>query len=76
MKGKFSEAGYELPNVIFWNVRSEKPCFHARKNDKGVQLVSGENPVVFKQVIEALEMTPYDAMMQVINSPRYAAVTI
>lgn len=76
MSRKFSEHGYALPNLIFWNVNAHNPVFHSTKNKYGVQLVSGENPAIFKQVMQALDMTPYEAMMKVLESERYSLVTL
>lgn len=76
MSRKFREHGYTLPNVIFWNVRASNPVFHSTKNKVGVQLVSGENPAIFQQVMQALDMTAYDAMMKVLTSERYKPVTL
>lgn len=76
MARKFMEHGYTLPNVIFWNVNATNPVFHSTKNKVGVQLVSGENPAIFQQVMQALDMTAYDAMMKVLTSERYNLVTL
>lgn len=76
LKEKFRGAGYELPNIIYWNVGQSATSFHAKKNDKGVQLVSGCSPSILKGVLDAVDMTAYEAMMKVINSERYEAVTI
>lgn len=76
MARKFREHGYMLPNLIFWNVNASNPVFHSTKNKYGVQLVSGENPAVFKQVMQALDTTAYEAMMKVLESPRYELVTL
>jgi hypothetical protein len=76
MKAKFRNAGYEIPNIIFWNVDSRHDTFHTDKNHKGVQLASGQSVSVFKQVIECIGMTPMEAMMKTLNSERYDAITV
>lgn len=73
---KFKAHGYELPTVIFWNVRNSKSVFHANLNDKGVQLVSGCSATVFSTVVESMNMTPYEAMMKVISNTRYDVVQV
>lgn len=72
----FREAGYELPNIIFWNVRNSKSVFHANKDEHNVQLASGCSASVFADVIKSMNMTPYEAMMNVINNPRYDVVQV
>ena len=38
MKEKYEYCGYQLPNIIFWNVDSRNDIFHADSRRKGVQL--------------------------------------
>ena len=71
MKKRYNEAGYELPQVVFWNVNAENATFHASKSARGVSMVSGFSPNVFKQVMENIGTTPYELMMAVVNSERY-----
>lgn len=75
-KDKFKANGYELPTVIFWNVRSSKSVFHAGLNERGVQLASGCSATVFSTVVESMNITPYESMMKVINNPRYDVVQV
>jgi len=72
----FADAGYSIPNVIFWNVNSTSDAFHADVNHKGVQLLSGHSVSTFKTLIDNLDKTPVEAMLSVILSERYAAVTV
>lgn len=76
MRAKFAEHGYEIPNVIFWQVDSRHDTFHADSKRKGVQLVGGQSATIFKQVMDCVGMTPVEAMMKVINSERYEPITI
>ena len=76
MRDEYSKAGYEIPNVIFWNVNSRNDVFHADANRKGVQLVSGQSASIFKQLVGAISMTPYELMMKVIGSERYDCITV
>lgn len=76
MSNKFEKAGYEIPNIIFWNVASRHDVFHADATRTGVQLCSGQSTTVFKQVLDCVGMTPVEAMMKVINSERYDPITV
>lgn len=73
---KFKKKGYDIPNIIFWNVNSRHDVFHADYKRKGVQLCSGQSTTVFKQVMDCVGMTPVEAMMKVIDSDRYACITV
>lgn len=74
MKKEFERHGYDFPNIVFWNVNAygNQPM---RMNDKGVQLVSGYSPSILTQLLNNDGKTPYDFMLDVINSERYAEVT-
>lgn len=76
MREKYESNGYDIPNVIFWNVNSRNNVFHADHNRKGVQLVSGHSTTLFKQLIDAIGLTPTEMMYKVINSPRYNDITV
>lgn len=73
-KSKFESKGYALPDVIFWNVNSRNAVYHAQKNEAGVQLVSGENPSVFRQVIDNIGKNPYDSMVATLSQDRYNVI--
>ena len=74
MKQRYELAGYELPQVVFWNVNASNATFHAAKSTRGVSMVSGFSVNVFKQVMENIGTTPYELMMAVVNDPRYAEI--
>ena len=73
---KFAAYGYQIPNIVFWNVDSRHDVFHADKDRMGVQLVSGQSAAAFRNVISCVGMDPVSAMEKVINSERYMAVTV
>ena len=76
MRDRFARYGYEIPNVVFWNVESRHDIFHADKNRKGVQLCSGQSPSMFRQLMKSIGMTPMEMMLSVLNSERYALIQI
>ena len=76
MSAKFRKAGYEIPNIIFWNVNSRHDIFHADSKRKGVQLCSGQSTSVFKQIMACVGMTPVEAMAKTVNSERYEPITV
>lgn len=76
MRRKYANNGYELPQVIYWNVNAQSPVFHATKQDGGISLVSGFSSNILKQIFASIGSTPYDLMMDVVNSKRYANITL
>lgn len=76
IRKKYAEARYEIPKVVFWNVRASKGQ-PAKHNDKGVALVSGYSPSIMKSILDMKPMaTPTDLMLETLNAPRYEAITI
>jgi len=76
MAQRFRDHGYQIPNIIFWNVASRNDIFHADKSRIGVQLVSGQSAAVFRQVMQCVGLNPVEAMEKVINSKRYEAIAV
>ena len=76
MKQLYADHGYKIPNIVFWNVDSRNDVFHADAKRKGVQLCSGQSVTTFKQLMGCIGMTPVEMMMKVIDSERYAPITI
>jgi len=72
-KAAFNNAGYELPNVVFWNVASRNKQQPVRWNEQGVALVSGCTPRLFSMATGNLE-DPYKMMQEILGSKRYAQV--
>lgn len=73
----YAAVGYEMPQVIFWNVRSAGTDAAVTKDKKGVILVSGQNPVAFEKAIKVdftPPPTPFEAMMAVLDNERYMPI--
>ena len=71
MKEKFADAGYQLPNLVYWNVDARQNTFHAKANDANIQLVSGSSPTIFKALCSGEFLTPLQNVEQTLNVPRY-----
>lgn len=76
MAHRYARYGYEIPNVIFWNVNSRSNVFHADKNRKGVQLCSGQSVTTFRQLMSCVGCTPVEMMNRVIHSERYDCIKV
>ena len=76
MVRRFEAQGYTIPNIVFWNVDARHDTFLVDGNRKGVQLVSGQSASTFKNVIASIGLTPYDAMIKVLNGERYSSITL
>jgi len=72
----YQDAGYEFPNIIYWNVDARNDVFQVNASTKGVQLVSGQSPAVFKAVMKNIGLSPYEAMVATLSDPIYDCITI
>ena len=77
MKADFAQAGYELPNMVYWCVDSRNGnVFHTEMDEHGVQLASGQSPSVFKAILNGVGLTPFDMMVETLNDPKYDCITV
>jgi len=69
---KYSEAGYTMPNIVFWNL-NDSDNVPVKFDDKGVALVSGFSPAIVKGILAADldDFTPEAIMLKTIMSERY-----
>lgn len=74
MKEKFNMAGYNIPNLVFWNVDARNNTFHANATSKNIQLVSGSSPSVFKNLCSNTFVTPHEFVVQTLNVDRYKGI--
>ena len=68
-KNKFKNAGYEIPEVVFWNV-NDYGNVPVTMNEEGVALVSGYSSKIFGMVTTN-NLNPYQLMLDILNSERY-----
>ena len=73
IKRRYSDAGYALPKLIFWNVNSRTGTIPLTENELGVALVSGFSQNVLKMVMTN-NLNPYDILIETITAPRYDAI--
>lgn len=76
----FARHGYQLPNVIWWNVAHRAGGYGGDNNfpvtqhETGSALVSGFSPSIVKSILSSKTVTPRDIMLETLNSERYAPV--
>lgn len=76
IKMKYKEAGYELPQLIFWNLRSSStnPNYPATLLNTNVALLSGFSPAIIKAVLEVDDLSPMAVMIKAIMDKNYDRV--
>jgi hypothetical protein len=73
IKRKYKDAGYEVPNVVFWNLNSHENV-PVKFDKRGTALVSGFSPAVMKGILSGADMTPYGIMLATVDTPRYSVL--
>jgi hypothetical protein len=72
IKRMYSEAGYNVPNVIFWNLNTGSGI-PVKYDTSGTAVVSGFSPSILKSIISG-NINPIAQMMEVLNSERYSKI--
>ena len=70
VKKRYKAAGYELPQLIFWNLNA-KGNAPTTYNKEGVALVSGFSPSLMNSVIGGKFQTPAETMDKIVMVDRY-----
>lgn len=72
---KWNDAGYQLPQLVYWNVNATSEVFPMTKKDN-VLFVSGYSPRIFEGILKGQELSPLDLIYDVINKPMYEIITL
>ena len=75
VKTKYKNKGYQLPTIVFWNLRQTNG-FPSTTKEKSVIMVSGYNSVLLNEFsekgIEAFnQITPFKMVKDILDNPRY-----
>ena len=73
-KQKYAAHGYDLPEIVFWNVESRSRNLPVTMNENGAALVSGCTPRIF-QMVEGDLSTPYALMLEILSAERYKKIS-
>lgn len=69
---QFANAGYKVPNVVFWNIQSRHDNVPVAFNEAGVSLVSGFSPNIVKTMYgDMSDLNPVNMMMRTVMDERY-----
>ena len=74
IKSMFRNNNIKQPDLVFWNVnaKSDTPV---TKDDNGTFLVSGASPSILSHALNTEATSPFEFMMEVLNSERYQCIT-
>lgn len=71
IKHEYELAGYQLPQVVFWNLSGRAGNSPVTYNSVGTALVSGFSPSIVKNLLGGDEMTPLSMMLKSVMIQRY-----
>ena len=71
---KYNEAGYNVPNIVFWNLNARSGNIPVKHDKRGVALVSGFSPSIMTSILKAEDLDPANVMLATLNSPRYSVI--
>lgn len=68
IKASFEQAGYKLPKIVFWNLRtSDAKSLPVMQNEENVAMLSGFSSELLNCIIDAQEFTPITMMRHVLK---------
>lgn len=70
----YTQYGYKLPKLIFWNVNSRTGTIPMKENDLGVALVSGFSTNIAEMVMND-KLDPLEILLDKLNTKRYEKIT-
>lgn len=76
IKKKYELYGYNLPQLIFWNVCGRTNTIPMIENDCGVKLISGFSTAAIQAACNNEIISPYENLVKVLSSERYEPITI
>lgn len=76
VKKLYNDAGYKIPDIIYWNLHTSNSNFPIKYDESGACLVSGFSPSLLQSILNGDSMTPEKIMLNVVNNQRYNAIKI
>lgn len=71
IKADFAQHGYEIPQIIFWNVNAKSSTIPVRRDEVGTALVSGLTPAIFETVLNGKIVNPEKLMLDTLYQDKY-----
>lgn len=71
IRSEYDAAGYELPQVVFWNLKGRSGNSPVTYNETGTALVSGFSPSIVKSVLGGEDMSPISIMLKTVMVEKY-----
>ena len=72
----YEDAGFKMPEVVFWNVNSHQDNLPIYFDESGVALVSGYSPSILKILLGHDNLTPATILLDTISQSRYDQIAV
>lgn len=72
---RYENAGYCLPRLAFWNIRSRTNTIPLKQNEMGVSLISGFSTAAMDMVLSN-KLDPYECLVETITKERYKPIAL
>jgi hypothetical protein len=76
IREKYEEAGYTMPEIVFWNLQSRDRNVPVRFDEAGTALISGFSPAILTSLLNGTGITPVMIMDETLNKPRYSKISL
>lgn len=74
-KNRFKSAGYEMPQLVCWNVAARNDTFLSTAQKSKMKYLSGSSASTFRDLLNTLNCeSAYEAMVKVLMNPMYDKV--
>lgn len=72
IRNEYEDAGYNVPNVVFWNLNAAYGNMPVKYNEHGTALVSGFSPALMTSILAGNDnFTPQAIMLETVMKERY-----
>jgi hypothetical protein len=77
LQEKYTQAGYVMPQVVFWNVRATSTRDVTNNaTDQNVAMISGFSPSILKAVLNGEDFSPFGVLRTAIDDERYKKISL
>jgi hypothetical protein len=70
----YDDAGYKMPQIVFWNIESRNGGVPVKFDEQGTALISGFSPAIMKSIIGGEIESPEQIMDKTILVERYSQI--
>lgn len=74
IKQLYSNTKYTLPQLFFWNLKSNNNHIPVSFDENNVCLLSGFSPNILKNILNHDNITPYNIMRNIIDDDKYSII--